>query len=712
MNENKEIKTLKGIGDKTAELYNKVGIYTYGDLMYYFPRDYMKYDTPAVPGPESIGRFIFTRVRLKGRPLMRKAGRMAVVTASAVSEGGSMRVVWFHMPYLTKRLKAGTDYIFAGTLKRQGSDWSMEQPLIFTNDEYEKVKDTLQPIYPLTKGLTNNAVKKAVKQVLSDVRAEGKVGSLTLDKALRGIHFPEDTEELREAREALVYDEFLMFILKVRMLREENNRAANSFRIKRSGEVSHITESLPYDLTKAQLKAFKDVENDMSGVHAMSRLIQGDVGCGKTIIAILACIDAVMSGYQCAVMVPTEILASQHFESFTEIFARYGICPDADTSKSSVKDPDAYTGESNNTSKDNNLDTSHGICLLTGSMKASGKRKAYEDIKSGRAKVIIGTHALFQEKVEYKNLALVITDEQHRFGVRQRSMLVEKGNMELNERIPHVLVMSATPIPRTLAIMLYGDLDISVIDEVPARRLPVKNCVVGTDYRQRAYRFIEKEVKAGHQAYVICPLVEESEGLDCEDVISYTDRLKEALGSDINIATLHGQMKPALKDKVMKDFLDGKTDVLVSTTVVEVGVNVPNATVMMIENSERFGLAQLHQLRGRIGRGDAQSYCIFINCSESEKSKTRLEILNHSNDGFRIASEDLKLRGPGDMFGIRQSGEMQFRLGDVFSDAPLLERASKAAAAILEDDPMLEKEENAYLRERIEKDTRLNRVSF
>ncbi|MBR5360261.1 MAG: ATP-dependent DNA helicase RecG, partial [Lachnospiraceae bacterium] len=364
--------------------------------------------------------------------------------------------------------------------------------------------------------------------------------------------------------------------------------------------------------------------------------------------------------------------AAQHWESFMGLFGRCGIEKE--------------------------------VLLLTGSMTKAAKRKVYERIEEGQAGVVIGTHALFQEKVKYNNLALVVTDEQHRFGVRQRGMLVEKGN----NGVPHVLVMSATPIPRTLAIMLYGDLDISVIDELPARRLPVKNCVVGTEYRKRSYNFIEKEIRAGHQAYVICPLVEKSDGLECEDVVSYTDRLREELSPDISIACLHGQMKSATKDGIMKDFLEGKTQVLVSTTVVEVGVNVPNATVMMIENSERFGLAQLHQLRGRIGRGDAQSYCIFIDCKESEKSRTRLDILNHSNDGFKIASEDLKLRGPGDMFGIRQSGDMQFKLGDVFSDAAILERASKEASRILKDDPGLAKKENAYIRERID---RLNEAS-
>ncbi|MBR6486206.1 MAG: ATP-dependent DNA helicase RecG, partial [Lachnospiraceae bacterium] len=337
--------------------------------------------------------------------------------------------------------------------------------------------------------------------------------------------------------------------------------------------------------------------------------------------------------------------------------------------------------------------------LLTGSMTAAAKRNALNDISSGKADIIIGTHALFQEKVAYSSLALVITDEQHRFGVRQRELLADKSLCDS----PHILVMSATPIPRTLAIILYGDLDISVIDEVPAKRLPIKNCVVGPSYRDRAYDFILKEIKSGHQAYVICPMVEESEGLDCMDVISYSTELKKIFPKEVKVACLHGRMKAEIKDSVMKEFAQGKIDVLVSTTVVEVGVNVPNATVMMVENAERFGLAQLHQLRGRIGRGEAQSYCIFIDCMESDKSRERLEILNRSNDGFFIASEDLKLRGPGDMFGIRQSGELEFKLADIYSDSNILTKDVKRAEEILKNDPDLEKSENLGIRSRLER---------
>ena len=396
----------------------------------------------------------------------------------------------------------------------------------------------------------------------------------------------------------------------------------------------------------------------------MQRLIQGDVGSGKTIIAFLAMADTAHNGCQSAIMAPTEVLARQHYESFQSMCEIFGL--------------------------------DFPMILITGSMTAKQKKLAYQEILDHPDALIIGTHALIQEKVIYQNLALVITDEQHRFGVKQRETFSEKGTK------PHILVMSATPIPRTLAIILYGDLDISVVDEVPAKRLPIKNCVVDTRYRPKAYQFIEKEVAAGHQAYVICPLVEESENMEAENVTDYAKRLKEELPDTIEIGLLHGQMKPAQKNDVMERFAANEIQVLVSTTVVEVGVNVPNATVMMIENAEHFGLAQLHQLRGRVGRGDAQSYCIMVNCSDSKESQKRLDILNKSNDGFKIASEDLKLRGPGDFFGIRQSGEMQFALADIYQDAYIMQRASEEVADILGNDPDLSQEDHKNLKDYLE----------
>ena len=395
---------------------------------------------------------------------------------------------------------------------------------------------------------------------------------------------------------------------------------------------------LPYTLTKAQLRTIDEVIEDLECSSSMNRLIQGDVGCGKTVVSAIALLITAINGYQGVVMVPTEVLAKQHYESLIEFYKTYNI----------------------------------NVGLLVGSMTAKQKREMYEQIKNNEVQVIVGTHALIQEKVEYNRLALVVTDEQHRFGVKQRENLAGKGNGT------HVLVMSATPIPRTLAIILYGDLDISIIDELPSNRLPIKNCVVDNSYRQTAYKFITKEITAGRQVYVICPMVEESEAIEAENVTDYAKSLEMELPPFINVGVLHGKMRAKEKQEIMQQFLDNNIQVLVSTTVVEVGVNVPNATVMMIENAERFGLAQLHQLRGRVGRGNYQSYCIMISDNQSEETKKRLEIMNKSNDGFYIASEDMKLRGPGDLFGIRQSGDISFKISDIFSDAAILKQANDA----------------------------------
>ena len=466
------------------------------------------------------------------------------------------------------------------------------------------------------------------------------------------------------ARKRLVFDEFLVFALSVKQLKKENHQIENHYQIQESTAVSKLIASLPYHLTKAQLRVWHEIEEDMKSPVVMNRLVQGDVGSGKTMIAALAMFAAAKAGFQSCMMAPTEVLARQHYETFQKLCEEFGL-----------KIP---------------------VVFLTGSMTARQKRMAYEALQLYPNAMVVGTHALIQERAIYDNLALVITDEQHRFGVRQREIFAEKG------RYPHILVMSATPIPRTLAIILYGDLDISVVDEVPAKRLPVKNCVVNTGYRNKAYAFIENEVKNGHQAYVICPLVEEVEGMETENATDYVKKLRQIFPEEIQLGLLHGQMKPAQKNKVMEAFMKNEVQVLVATTVVEVGVNVPNATVMMIENAERFGLAQLHQLRGRVGRGDAQSYCIMVNCSSAKTAERRLKILNDSNDGFLIASEDLKLRGPGDFFGIRQSGELQFALGDIYQDAAVLRDASEAVGELLAEDPDLMSGEHENLRHYLE----------
>ncbi len=532
----------------------------------------------------------------------------------------------------------------------------MEHPeMFYPSEKYADRLNTLQPLYGLTSGLTNNAVMKAVRQALDgmDLAADSLPGRLRLkyglaeyNYAVRGIHFPEDKEVFYHARERLVFEEFLAFILSIRKLKDKNEKLANEYRMEMKPEVEAFVQGLPYQLTNAQQKVWTEILRDMSGDTAMSRLVQGDVGSGKTIVAVLALMTAALNGYQGAMMAPTEVLARQHYESITKLFETYGV---------KIK-----------------------VVLLTGSMTAKEKRRVYDRIECGYAKIIIGTHALIQGAVNYDCLALVVTDEQHRFGVKQREAFARKGG------VPHVLVMSATPIPRTLAIILYGDLDISVIDELPANRLPIKNCVVDTGYRQTAYTFMKKQVAEGRQCYVICPMVEESESIEAENVIDYASMLQSEMGDGICVTYLHGKMRQAEKDDIMDRFGRNEIQILVSTTVIEVGIDVPNAAVMMVENAERFGLAQLHQLRGRVGRGRHQSYCIFMSGSKSKETKERLSILNKSNDGFKIASEDLRLRGPGDLFGIRQSGLMDFRLGDVYQDAKILQMANEAADELLE----------------------------
>ena len=528
----------------------------------------------------------------------------------------------------------------------------------------------MSPVYPLTKGLSNKVVTKAVRQAI-DEYAVGmeqefipdvimdKYGLLEHNKAMHNIHFPDSMEDYIQARHRIAFEEFFLFVLATMNLKSANERIPNSYIINNDKRTDEFISRLSYTLTNAQLRTWEEIKADMAGKHVTSRLVQGDVGSGKTIIAILALMNTAYAGYQAAMMVPTEVLAKQQFESMTELFNKSGI---------ELK-----------------------VGLLTGSMTQTEKKKVYGQLETGELDIVVGTHALIQEKVLYKKLALVITDEQHRFGVNQRKMFSDKGAN------PHIIVMSATPIPRTLAIILYGDLDISIIDELPSDRLPIKNCVVDTSYRTKAYTFISRQIKEGRQCYVICPMVEDSENIEAENVVDYSQKLKEAI-PDARIDYLHGRMKASEKNEKMEKFMNGDTDVLVSTTVIEVGVNVPNSTVMMVENSERFGLAQLHQLRGRVGRGRYQSYCIFVTSAKSKHIKQRLEILNKSNDGFRIAEEDLKLRGPGDFFGIRQSGDFDFGIADIYTDAKTLKEASESAKSIADGVINISKEQQAALK--------------
>lgn len=655
MNDKTPLRELKGVGEKTEKLFQKIGITTAEELLRYYPRTYDIYEEPVEIASAEEDKTVSIRATIATGIYINQIRNLQVLTTTVTDASGRLPVAWFNAPYLRGTLKKGSVFILRGKITRKKGRPQMEHPEIFTPAAYEEIIHSMQPVYGLTKGLSNKMITKLVHQILDTRPLHGeylpeeireRYQLADANYAIRTIHFPKNMQELLTARKRLVFDEFLLFVLAIQLLKEKTEEAPNTFPMKPVWTTEEIIEGLPYDLTGAQKNVWHEIERDLSGHKLMSRLVQGDVGSGKTVIAFLAMVLSAENGFQSALMVPTEVLANQHYEGFLRLM------------------------------EEQNIASCHPV-LLTGSTTARQKREIYQKIADGEVNVIIGTHALIQEKVEYKNLGLVITDEQHRFGVRQREALTTRGNP------PHVLVMSATPIPRTLAIILYGDLDISIIDELPAKRLPIKNCVVGTSYRPKAYSFIEKQVQMGRQAYVICPMVEESEGLEAENVTDYARKLQEILPGEIKVEILHGKMKPKEKNRIMEAFASGEIQVLVSTTVVEVGVNVPNATVMMVENAERFGLAQLHQLRGRVGRGEHQSYCIFIQGNNEENTSKRLKILNESNDGFYIAGEDLKLRGPGDLFGIRQSGLMEFKIGDIYNDAGILKNASEAAGEIL-----------------------------
>lgn len=652
-----DLNNLKGIGEKTEKLFYKAGIEKVNDLLRYYPRYYDVFEEPVLIRDLECDRTQAIKGTVVREVSVKRVRNLQVVTGYLRDErGDAIKATWFNSPYLKGKLTIGSTFIFRGFVKENYSNFSIEQPKIFGIAEYNKKKGEMQPVYPLVSGLTNNMVQKAVKQALKLVETEeflpekirNKYGLEGLQQAIEHIHYPTDKNQLYSARKRLIFDEFFMFIYNIRNLKDKNTEIHNRHILEEPKEVKTLINDLPYELTNAQKRTWEEIKRDISSTKVMNRLIQGDVGSGKTIIAFFALITAALNNGQGAMMAPTEVLARQHYDNLIELI------------------------------KEHNINVNPVV--LVGSMSAKEKREAYKVIESGDADIIIGTHALIQEKVNYNNLTMVVTDEQHRFGVRQREAISEKGEH------PHIMVMSATPIPRTLAIIMYGDLDISVIDELPANRLPIANCVVGTDYRPNAYDFMTKQIARGRQVYVICPTVEYSEAVEGENVIEYAEKLKRIMPVSVNIEFLHGRMKPAEKNEIMDRFANNQIQILVSTTVVEVGVNVPNATVMMVENAERFGLAQLHQLRGRVGRGKYQSYCIFINGSGKKEALERLNILCKSNDGFLIANEDLKLRGPGDFFGVRQSGDFEFRLGDIMNDANILKQASEAVELILNEE--------------------------
>lgn len=644
---NEDIQVIKGIGEKTAVNYRRIGINTVGDLLMHIPRGYDEYGDIISIKDAVPGNVVIVTGVIAGRASIRKVRNMTIVSARLKEGADSISLVWFNMPFMANKLRMGTYYIIRGKVSVKNGIKEIVQPKILTKEEYYNNRHKLMPVYSLTDGLTNNAVTKSCAYAVSEIQdipeflpkpVIKEYNIMPYREAVKTIHFPKNRAEALKARKRFAFDEFFLFLLMLRYMKSENSQFLTERKYVERTECIEFINSLPYKLTNAQLRVWDEIRNDMISGRVMNRLVQGDVGSGKTVIAALALLLNAKNGYQGALMVPTEVLAKQHYESLSEMCSKYGV----------------------------------NVTLLTGSMTAKEKKAEYEIIKNHQTDIIIGTHALIQEKVEYDNLGLVITDEQHRFGVNQRKAIAEKG------ADCHTIVMSATPIPRTLSMILYGDMDISVNDEIPAKRLPIMNCVVGQSYRTTAYAFILKEIRKGHKAYIICPMIEENEDSGLENVTDYYLKLSEIMPQDVHIDILHGKMKPKEKNEVMERFREKDTDILISTTVIEVGIDVPLATVMFIENSERFGLAQLHQLRGRVGRSDLQSYCIFMTSDERPEIMERLNVLNNSNDGFYIASQDLKLRGPGDMFGVRQSGEAYFEVADIYNDADVLKEAHEA----------------------------------
>lgn len=645
------VKTIKGIGDKTAGMMAKLGINTISDLLKYYPRTYISYEDPVDVGGLQTGMRQSVRAVINSRVEVRKVRGLTISIVYAKDYSGTIKLMWFNCPFLRNFFHIGQEFVFSGEVSCKGNVITMTQPEYYTPDKYQTLSHVWQPVYTVSPGITSKTIQKAVRnslpvaseivdylpeKVLSDYEI------MALPDAVSSIHFPMDEQILKKAIKRIAFDEFYSFISDMHRLKSDNAGYENECVISCDDEVRQFIQNLSFKLTNAQMNSVRDMLDDMSSNHVMNRLVQGDVGSGKTIVAAVGLYAAAVCGWQGVIMAPTEVLAVQHYKELQAQFAPYGI----------------------------------SVGLLTGSMTSKDKRNMYRDIKNGDVSVIVGTHALIQDKVEYNNLGLVVTDEQHRFGVKQREKLAEKGGH------PHTLVMSATPIPRTLAIIMYGDLDISVIDELPAGRIPIKNCVVDDSYRRTAQGFIMREVNQGHQVYIVCPMVEASEVLDdVANVTEYTEDLRETLksqyGQDVAVACLHGKMKADEKNKILEEFSNGDISILVSTTVIEVGINNPNATVMMVENAERFGLAQLHQLRGRVGRGSIQSYCIFVSGKKDETTMERLGVLEKSNDGFFIAGEDLKMRGPGDFFGIRQSGDVMFKIGDIYNHADMLKAAQE-----------------------------------
>ena len=663
---------IKNVGTQRAKLLNNLGIYTVEDIIEYFPRDYedrrsLREISDLMENTENT--FSATVEKAVENVYI---GKMYISRTRVYDDSGSVNVIWYNQKYIKNAVKKDCQDMFTGKVQIKNGRREVISPEFEILEKEELLNSgRIIPVYPLTKGLSQKVLRSIIKYTIDNTKnalddflpksIRMKYKLCERNFAVSNIHFPESDDAFFEARKRLVFEELFMLQTALFKIKSYCDKSSSGIKIYKKRYLSDAKKLLGFELTDAQKKVVDEIMSDMSSGKIMNRLVQGDVGSGKTAVALCGAYVAIKNGFQSVLMAPTEVLAKQHYDYFSALFGKAGI----------------------------------SVGFLSGSIKKKEKDAIYENIENGNMQMIIGTHAVIQKDVHFKNVGLVITDEQHRFGVNQRKVLSEKGEN------PHVLVMTATPIPRTLALILYGDLDISIIDTLPPGRQKTETLVVNTSYRKRIYTFIEKEILNGHQAYIVCPVIEENEENDMASVESYGEDIKKEFAK-YNVGILHGKMKNDEKEAIMSDFAEGKTNILVSTTVIEVGVNVPNATIMLIENAERFGLSQLHQLRGRVGRSKEQSYCILVSDSKNQITKQRLMTMKRTNDGFEISETDLKLRGPGDFFGTKQHGIPPLKIANLYTDMEMLKLSQEAATELLSEKDALDREENKFLKERLE----------
>lgn len=664
----KDIQFVKGVGPNRAILLNNLGIYTLGDLITYYPRTHEDRSNPVKINETINDEDALIQAKVISRMSEIKTGRgLKIYKLLVADETGSCQITWFNQTYLKNVFKIGETYRFYGKITNKFGKIDMHSP-VFDKKEENKNTGKIIPIYNLTYSLSQNTIRKIMENGISDAKDEiketlpdyilSKYNLCDLKTAIMKIHFPSNFEDFEKARKRLVFEELLLMQIGLLNLKNQYTKE-RGIEFDKNVKLSKVINDLPFKLTNAQMKVLEEIENDMESNKTMNRLVQGDVGAGKTILSIVASYKAVKSGYQVAIMAPTAILATQHLKNFKDILEKYDI----------------------------------NCELLVSGITKKKKEEILLKLTNGEIDIIIGTHALLEDNVQFKNLGFVVTDEQHRFGVRQRGNLAEKGQN------PDIIVMTATPIPRTLALILFGDLDISIVDELPPNRKPIDTFAVTKRLEDRVNTFIEKQIKEGRQAYIVCPLVEENEEIEAQSVMELIEKYKNKIFSNYRVEYLHGKMKPKEKNEIMDSFKKGEIDILISTTVIEVGVDVPNATIMVIENAERFGLAQLHQLRGRVGRGKYKSFCILKYQGNSDIIRQRMKVMTETNNGFVISEKDLELRGTGEFFGTRQHGIPDFKIANLFQDMELLKMVQSVAIRIIEADPKLEKEQNKRLRE-------------